>query len=108
MQPPHYSRSCKAPPYDQHVENPLADIENIDEITDPAERVREIGRRLNAIPPWNTFLREKRQAAVLEMRQAGLSYAEIARETGLHRNRVQQIAEGRSGGAARKEAATDE
>lgn len=99
MQAPHYSYLCQAPPYDHDVENPLADIDNIDNIDDPAERVREIGRRLNAIPAWNTRLREMRQKAVLEMRKVGMSYAEIARETGLHRNRVQQIAEGRSGGS---------
>jgi hypothetical protein len=80
------------------VENPLANIDSLDGITDPAERAREIGRRLNEIPAWNARLRELRQAAVLEMREAGMSYADIGREIEMHRNRVQQIAEGRSGG----------
>jgi hypothetical protein len=80
------------------VENPLADIDNIDTIADPAERAREVGRRLNAIPAWNALLREKRQAAIQEMRGQGMSWAEIGREIGMHRNRVQQIGEGRTGG----------
>jgi hypothetical protein len=37
-----------------------------------------------------------RQAAVLEMKAAGMSYAEIGRLLDLHRNRIQQIAEGRA------------
>ncbi len=76
----------------------MADIENIDNITDPAERAREVGRRLNAIPAWNALLREKRQAAIQEMRGKGMSWADIGREIGMHRNRVQQIGEGRTGG----------
>jgi hypothetical protein len=39
-----------------------------------------------------------RQDTVLRMRAQGMSYAQIGREIGLHRNRVQQIAEGRAGG----------
>jgi DNA-directed RNA polymerase specialized sigma24 family protein len=80
------------------VDNPLADIDQIEKIADPAERAREIGRRLAAITPWQEKLREMRQAAVLELRASRWSYAEIGRELGLHRNRVQQIAEGRAGG----------
>lgn len=96
--PPHYSWVRQATPYDHDVENPLADIDNIDNIADPGERAREIGRRLNAIPAWNALLREKRQAVIQEMRASGMSWAEIGREIGMHRNRVQQIGEGRSGG----------
>jgi hypothetical protein len=35
---------------------------------------------------------------VLELRAQHLSYAQIGASLGLHRNRVQQIAEGRSAG----------
>lgn len=76
----------------------MADIDQVEKIADPIERAREIGRRLAAITPWQEKLREMRQAAVLELKASRWTYAEIARELGLHRNRVQQIAEGRAGG----------
>jgi CRP-like cAMP-binding protein len=80
------------------VENPLADIDRLEEIADPAERALEIGRRLTAIPAYQERLRALRQAAVLEMRAKGMTFADIGKVVGLHRNRVQQIAEGRSAG----------
>lgn len=76
----------------------MADIEHLNEITDPAERAREIGRRLGLIPDFQAKLRAMRQEAVLAMRAQGLSFAQIGKEISLHRNRVQQIAEGRSAG----------
>jgi hypothetical protein len=80
------------------VENPLADIDQIEQIAEPAERAREIGRRLAAIPAYQEVLRKMRQAAVLEMRAQHLSFGQIGKEIGLHRNRAQQIAEGRTAG----------
>lgn len=79
----------------------MADIERIKALPDPAERAREIGRVLNALPAIHAELRALRQAAVLEMRTTGMSYGEIAKVLGVHRNRVQNIAEGRSGGKPR-------
>ena len=76
----------------------MADIDQITHITDPAEQAREIGRRLGEIPKHQERLRAMRQAAVLKMREAGMSYGQIGKEIGLHRNRVQQIAEGRTAG----------
>lgn len=76
----------------------MADIDRIEEITDPAEQAREIGRRLAEIPKYQERLRIMRQAAVLKLRGAGMSYGQIGKEIGLHRNRVQQIAEGRTAG----------
>lgn len=76
----------------------MADIAQIEQIEDPAERAREVGLRMAAIPELHTRLKAIRQAAVAEMRAQGLSLADIGRELGLHRNRVQQILEGRSGG----------
>lgn len=74
-------------------------IDEIEKIPDPAERAREIGRRLGEIPTYQARLRAMRQAAVQQMRDQGMSLAEIGRELGgLHRNRVQQILEGRPGG----------
>lgn len=76
----------------------LADIDDIEQITDPAERARQAGQRLSAIPSWQERLRKIRQAAVVEMKAKGMSYADIGRELDLHRNRAQQIFEGRSAG----------
>jgi len=76
----------------------MANLDELERIADPAERAREVGRRMAEIPIWHARLKAIRQAAVLEMRGNGLSFAEIGRQLGLHRNRVQQIVEGRSGG----------
>lgn len=76
----------------------MADIAQIQQIADPAERAREIGRRLKAVPELQSQLRVLRQDAVLALKAKGMTYAQIGREIGLHRNRVQQIAEGRSAG----------
>lgn len=73
-------------------------MNQIEQIADPAERAREIGRRLGEIPDYQERLRKMRQAAVLLMRAEGKSFAVIGKEIGLHRNRVQQIAEGRTAG----------
>lgn len=89
---------CKVTHYDPDVENPLTGIDAIEQITDPAERAKEIGKRLEDIPTFQARLRQMRQAAILEMRAKGLSYGAIAAVVGLHRNRIQQIAEGRTSG----------
>ena len=78
------------------VENPLADIDRIEAITDPEQRAIEIGRVLNELPEVAAKLRAWRQADVVRMREQGMSLAEIGIKLGLHRNRVQQIAEGRT------------
>lgn len=73
-------------------------IDELEKIGDDAEQVREIGRRLGDIPVFQERLRKMRQAAVLRMKASGLSYQKIGDEIGLHRNRVQQIAEGSTSG----------
>lgn len=80
---------------------------DLDAIEDPLERVRAANMAMRALEAEQQVLKWVRQACVVEMRRT-MSLAEIGRQVGLHRNRVQQIAEGRSGGAARKEAAADE
>lgn len=94
----HYSHVATTCNYAADVENPLADIDRIKTIADPAERAREIGKVLNAVPVVYAELRQLRQAAVLELREQGLTYSQMAPLLGLHRNRIQQIAEGRTGG----------
>lgn len=76
----------------------MADLDELEQIADPAERAREVGRRMAEIPKWHARLKTIRQAAVAEMKASGMSHADIGRELGLHRNRVQQILEGRSAG----------
>lgn len=80
------------------MENPLNDIDRIKTIPDPAERARELGKVFKALPDITAELRAMRQAAVLELRAQGWTYGQIGEQLGLHRNRVQQIAEGRSAG----------
>ncbi len=76
----------------------MTDIERVESITDPAERAVEIGKRLAEIPAYQERLRVMRQAAVLELRDAGHSLADIGVKLNLHRNRVGQILQGRAGG----------
>lgn len=77
----------------------MADIDEVEQIPDPVERALEVGRRMEQIPALHTRLREIRQAAVVQMHdEQHLSYAEIGRLLGMHRNRVQQIYQGRTGG----------
>jgi hypothetical protein len=76
----HYSHVRKGTPYDHEVENPLADIDDIERIPDPAERARQAGQRLGEIPLWQARLRKIRQEAVVEMKSRDMSYADIGRE----------------------------
>lgn len=85
----------------------MADIDDIEQITDPAERARQAGERLAAVPAWQERLRKIRQAAVLEMRAQQMSFGDIGKELGLHRNRIQQIAEGRPGGGKGAKSGTE-
>lgn len=80
----------------------FADVLGLLEIRDPADRARAIGDALNRLPEVQTQLKQARQAAVLELRAAGLSHAEVAKELGLTRSRAQQIAEGKTTTAAKK------
>jgi hypothetical protein len=80
------------------VENPLADIDRIRAIADPGERAVAIGDVLNRLPAVAKELREDRRTAVLQLRDQGKSFGQIAEQLKIHRNRVQQIAEGRSDG----------
>lgn len=70
-------------------------IERLEEIADPAERAREIGRRLGEIPGFQERLKVMRQNAILEMRAKGMSFAEIGAELGMSRGRAQQISAGK-------------
>lgn len=77
----------------------MAGIDEVEQIADPAERAREVGRRMAEIPAWHARMKQIRREAVIEMKdRRRMSFSEIGRELGLHRNRVQQIYEGRSGG----------
>jgi DNA-directed RNA polymerase specialized sigma24 family protein len=88
------------------MENPMADIEQVEQIEDPLERAREVGRRMAQIPLAHARLARIRREAVLQLRTQGMSYADIGRELQLHRNRIQKIAE--AGKLDEQEAANDE
>lgn len=76
------------------MENPWR--ARIEAISDPVERAMEIAKILNEMPNLSHELKAMRQAAILELRAAGWSYGRIGEALGIHRNRVQQIAEGRN------------
>lgn len=76
----------------------MSDIDRIRAIPDPAQRAVEIGKVLNKIPDITAELRALRQAAVVELRDQGWSLARIGDALGIHRNRAQQILQGRSAG----------
>ena len=73
-------------------------------IGDPATRAKAAGEMLDAVPRLQTGLREIRQAAVNELRDAGASYADVAKVLGVSRTRVQQIVEGNSDNARKRRA----
>ncbi|NEE03845.1 hypothetical protein [Phytoactinopolyspora halotolerans] len=78
------------------MENPESDLERLKALEDPLERAIEIAKMLNDVVGLEEELLRLRREAVLQLRERGNSYGEIGQALGLHRNRVQQIAEGRS------------
>lgn len=89
--------------------DPTAAIAAARDLDDPAEKARAIGELLgkNGLPKITSELRAERQAAVLELRARNMSWAEVGEAIGQHRNRAQQIGEGRSGGRPATKPATD-
>lgn len=85
-----------------------AELARLTAATDPLVRARQATADIAELRTERMALKRQRQAAVLELRERGLSYGDIGRELGLHRNRVQQIAEGRSGGGQGGRAEADE
>jgi predicted XRE-type DNA-binding protein len=81
---------------------PFANLLALLEIPDPLERAKALGSALKHLPDIQNQLRQGRQDAVLELRSAGWSHAEMAAELGVTRSRAQQIAEGKTTTAAKK------
>ena len=77
-------------------------------IGDPTTRAIAAGEMLDAVPRLQGSLREVRQAAVNELRDAGASYADVAKALGVSRTRVQQIVEGNSDNARKRRASRTE
>lgn len=86
--------------YTQPVTDPYEQLRAIADVEDPAERARQAGAALAELTKVQAELREVRQGAVLEMREDGLSHAQVAEQLGVTRSRAQQIAEGRTTTAA--------
>lgn len=85
------------------MDDPTAAIRAARKLKDPADRAKALGAILGeGLPTLTGELKADRQAAVLELRAAGKSWQEIGDAIGLHRNRAQQIGEGRSGGGKSK------
>ncbi|MFE4867756.1 sigma-70 family RNA polymerase sigma factor [Streptomyces sp. NPDC056682] len=84
--------------------NPFENLNHLAEQGDATQRAKSVGHALQAIPELQHWLREIRQAAVQEMREDGLSHADVAAHLGVSRARAQQIAEGRSTGKRAKAA----
>jgi len=107
-QPTHYTK-VQPTHYAHHMDDPTTAIQTARAHKNPTERARALGKLLaTQLPALTSQLRAERQAAVLAMRAENMSWAEIGAAIGQHRNRAQQIGEGRSGGRAKKPpAATD-
>lgn len=81
---------------------PFAPLLALLQITDPVDRAHALGKALKELPGIQAQLRQGRQDAVLEMRAAGMSHSEVAKELGLTRSRAQQVAEGKTTTPAKK------
>jgi DNA-directed RNA polymerase specialized sigma24 family protein len=71
-------------------------IDQVRAIPDPVLRAKAARDTELALTRGRTELSKIRREAILELREKGWSYTEIGKSLDLHRNRVQQIAEGRS------------
>ena len=85
--------------------SPFENLKHLAEQGDPTQRAKDVGTALQAIPELQHWLREIRQGAVQEMRDEGLSHAQVAAELGISRARAQQIADGRTTGKRAEKAA---
>ena len=81
---------------EDHVHETLKDLAAIE---DPVNRFKAAGDAIElARTTYMPGARKIREDAVNELRQRDMSWGEIGTLLGQHRNRVQQIAEGRTGG----------
>jgi hypothetical protein len=85
-----------------------AELARLVGLTDPLACARQATAAIAEVSTERRMLKQQRRQAVLEMRDRGMSLADIGRELGLHRNRVQQIAEGRSSGGQGGKVEADE
>ncbi|MFI5687877.1 sigma-70 family RNA polymerase sigma factor [Streptomyces sp. NPDC051636] len=77
---------------------PFENLKHLAEQGNATQRAKDVSTALQAIPDLQKWLREIRHGAVQEMREDGLSHAQVAAELGISRARAQQIAEGRTTG----------
>ena len=70
----------------------------VDASATPKQRALDLGKALKAIPDLQKWLRHAREMTVAEMRDEGMSHADVAKVLGISRARAQQIAEGRTTG----------
>lgn len=99
----HYTRNMTP---EEHVEQTLTDLAAIE---DPAERFKAAGDAIElARTRYMPGARKIREDAVNELRQRNMTWGEIGTLLGQHRNRVQQIADGRTGGKPKAKTAKED
>lgn len=87
---------------EEHVEQSLSDLAAIE---DPVDRFKAAGNAIElARTTYMPGARKIREDAVNELRQRNMTWGEIGTLLDQHRNRVQQIAEGRTGGKPKAKA----
>lgn len=90
------------------MEDPTAEITAARSKPTRAERAVSLGEVLNRLPGLASHVKELRQAEVKAMHdEDGMSWDEVGKAIGQHRNRAQQIAKGVTGGRKRKAPPTD-
>ena len=82
----------------------MHDVERVRAIADLERRAAAIKDLTDATRTVDQAIRDVRAETVQQMRDDGWSHQQVADAFGVHRNRAQQIAEGRSGGHRRREA----
>jgi hypothetical protein len=78
--------------------SPFEALANLTNAPDPTQRAKQVGAALAAVPDLQKWLRRAREAAVGEMHDGGMSYADIGAELGMDRVRAHQIAKGKTTG----------
>jgi hypothetical protein len=98
----HYTRTMTP---EEHVEETLAELAAIE---DPVEQFKAAGDAIElARTTYMPGARKIREDAVNKLRQRNMTWGEIGALLGQHRNRVQQIAEGRTGGKPKPKTAKE-
>jgi len=78
-------------------------VEAFAQISDPADRARELSGLLSGLPDIHRRIRELRQEAVLELRAGGATQLEVGRVLGVTKARARQIELGMTSGRPKRD-----